>query len=35
MGDKDGPWYLDRDHLNIRGAERAVPWLGRQIQGPG
>lgn len=35
MGDKDGPWYLDRDHLNIRGAEKAAPWLGRQIHGPG
>lgn len=31
MGDKDGPWYLDRDHLNIRGAQRAAPWLGRQM----
>lgn len=27
MGDKDGPFYHDKDHLNIRGAEHVGPWL--------
>ncbi|WP_439517320.1 acyltransferase family protein [Hydrogenophaga sp.] len=34
MGDRDGPWYQDRDHLNIRGAEKAALWVQRQLLDP-
>lgn len=31
MGDKDGPYYHDHDHLNIRGAEFVSSWLAKQL----
>jgi len=31
MGDKDGPYYHDRDHLNIRGAQYVGAWLVTQL----
>lgn len=31
IGDKNGPYYHDRDHLSIRGAEYLGPWLVLQL----